>query len=179
MPENGLYCAEIMEVNSDNSRPPGCGMALKGCLIVTALVMGLFIAGLLYFSRVPSVKAIHVCGTNLQEVAAAISRYNDVAGHRPPNLRALAKQYLRDPAVLRCPLDKSPGGAPSYTYNPRAGDGQVMLECDRHRLKQDLPNSKLRVLGNGRFEYKVRASATPQRKQESAPSNTQERGGLH
>ena len=141
-----------MVVNNDNSRPPGCSTALKGCLIVTALVMGLFMAGLLYFARLPSVESIRVCSSNMQELAAAISRYSDVNGHRPPNLRALARQYLTDASVLRCPLDKSPGDAPSYTYNAQARNGQVMLECDRHRLRRDMPNSKLRVLGNGKFE---------------------------
>jgi len=141
-----------MVVNNDNSRPRGCSTALKGCLIVTALVMGLFMAGLAYFARLPSVQSIRVCSSNMQELAGAISRYDDVNGHRPPDLRALAKQYLNDTSVLRCPLDKSPGDAPSYNYNPRARDGQVMLECDRHRLKRDMPNSTLRVLGNGKFE---------------------------
>ena len=141
-----------MVVNNDNSRPPGCSTALKGCLIVTALVMGLFMAGLAYFARMPSVQSIRICSSNMQELAAAISRYNDVNGHRPPNLRALAKQYLNDTSVLRCPLDKLPGGQPSYSYNPQAKDGQVMLECDRHKLRRDMPNSKLRVLGDGKFE---------------------------
>ena len=114
--------------------------------------MGLFIAGTVYMARLPSVQSIRICSSNMQELAAAISRYNDVNGHRPPNLRALAKQYLSDTSVLRCPLDKSPGNEPSYNYDPRAGDGQVMLECDRHRVKSDMPNSKLRVLGSGKFE---------------------------
>lgn len=141
-----------MVVNNDNSRSPGCGTALKGCLIVTALVMGLFMAGLLYFARLPSVESIRVCSSNMQQLAGAISRYSDVNGHRPPNLRALAKEYVSDASVLRCPLDKSPGGAPSYAYNPKAMHGQAMLECDRHKLRRDMPNSKLRVLGNGKFE---------------------------
>jgi hypothetical protein len=143
-----------MVVNNDNSRSrsPGCSTALKGCLIVTALVMGLFIAGLLYFARLPSVQAMRICSSHMQEVASAVSRYEDVNGHRPSDLRALAKQYLSDPSVLRCPLDKSPGDAPSYAYNPRAKDDQIMLECDRHKLKRGMPNSKLRVLGNGKFE---------------------------
>lgn len=114
--------------------------------------MALFIAGMVYVMRLPSIHAMQQCASNLQEVGAAISRYEDVNDRRPAKLRELEKQYLSDASVLRCPLDKSPGNEPSYTYNPKATDSQVMMECDRHRLKRDMPKSKLQVLGDGTFK---------------------------
>lgn len=141
-----------MNDSDNNSIPAGCSTALKGCTIVIVLVMALFIAGMVYFMRLPSIHAMQICASNIQEVGAAISRYEDVNDRRPSDLRELEKQYLPKPSVLRCPLDTTPGDEPSYTYNPRAKNRQVMLECDRHALKQDMPKSKLRVLGDGTYQ---------------------------
>lgn len=141
----------LMSTNSDTPKAPGC-TPIKGCLIVTGLAIGLFMLAILYLMRMPGVKAIAVCIENEKQVSAAITRYNDVNGHRPAELRMLAKDYLSDPSVLRCPLDRSPGGKPSYAYNPTAIGKQVMLECDRHSLSPNAPNSKLRVLGDGTSE---------------------------
>ena len=143
-----------MAINNDNPNPVGCSLPLKGCLVAYLLVMALFLGVLTYFSRMPSVQAMGVCKYNLQELSAAISRYEDVTGNRPQKLEGLAKQYLKDPSVLRCPLDKSVGDAPSYIYNPNATDDQVMLECGRHKIRKDMPNSRLVVLGSGKFEIR-------------------------
>lgn len=113
--------------------------------------MALFIAAVLYVAKLPSVRALQVCTNNLQELGDAVSRYRDVTGHRPARLRDLEKQYLTSPSLLRCPLDKTPGNEPSYTYNPNARDSQPMLECDRHKLRPDMPKCKLRILGDGTY----------------------------
>ena len=143
-----------MAIKNDNSNPTGCSPPLRGCLIASLLVMALFIGVLAYFSRMPSMQAMGECKYNMQELSAAISRYEEVTGHRPEKLPDLAKQYLKDPSVLRCPLDKSSGKTPSYGYNPNANDGRVMLECDRHKIRKDMPNSKLLILGDGKFEIR-------------------------
>jgi|LSQX01.2.fsa_nt_gb hypothetical protein len=149
-----ILCAVPMATNNNNQNVIGCSAPLKGCLIVSAIVMALFLVALIHFSRMPSVHAIGTCKYNLQELAAAVSRYEDVTGSRPEKLKDLAGQYLSDKSVLKCPLDKTSDKTSSYTYNPKAKGGQVMIECDRHRLKKDMPNSRLRVLGDGKFEIK-------------------------
>ena len=143
-----------MAINNENPTPAGCSPPLKGCLVTTVIVMALFLGVLAYFSRMPSVRAMGVCKYNMQELAAAIDRYKAVNGHRPESLDELADQYLKDPSVLRCPLDKSSGDTSSYTYNPKAGDNQIMLECARYKLRHDMPNSILRVSGDGRFDVR-------------------------
>ena len=140
-----------MAIDNNNPNPTGFSGVLKACLITTAVFLVLIIALVAYMLRLPSLESISLCTSNMQEVAAAILRYTDVNGHRPSELQALVKNYLPKPSLLRCPLDKSPGNIPSYSYNPRAKDGQVMLECDRHRLWGNTPKSKLRVLGDGSF----------------------------
>jgi len=122
---------------------------MKGCLITTAVVLLLFMVAVYYFSRLPSVQSIQRCEANMQQIADAISRYDDVNGRRPADLKALQKEYLAKRAVLRCPLDRSPGDASSYAYHPNAGDREVMLECDRHKLRGDMPRSRLVVYGDG------------------------------
>jgi hypothetical protein len=141
-----------MATTVNNQRPRGSSLLLKSCLIITALILGLFILVMIYALRLDSVKSMVACGENMKELGAAIGRYTDVNGHRPAGLNALRKEYLQHASVLRCPLDKSPGDAPSYTYHPDAGDDQVMLECDRHHLRSDMPRSRLVVLGSGDFE---------------------------
>lgn len=140
-----------MAVNNDIPKPPGCSTPLKGCLIVVGLIMSLLLAAMIYLAKSPSMQAIFACKSNMAEISAAISRYEDVNGHRPPNLRALATNYLKDASVLRCPLDKSSGDKPSYTYNPSATGSQIMLECDRHRWAGELSVRKLQTQGDGTF----------------------------
>jgi len=142
-----------MEANNTTpQRPAGCSLLLKSCLVTTVLVIALFMAGLIYMVRMTSVRDLSTCAEHMREVAAAVERYDDVNSHRPAKLAALRKEYLKDPSVLRCPLDKSPGERPSYAYNPEARDGQTMLECDRHRIRDDMPISKLKIHGDGTFE---------------------------
>lgn len=141
-----------MAINTNNPNQTASGCMLRGCLIATAVITALFISMAIYMWHVPSMRERTVCQLHMIEVAAAISRYTDVNGHRPSNLHELAKEYLKDPSVLRCPLDKSGGDAPSYIYNPKASDSQIMLECNRHRLRSDMPKSRLVILGNGTFK---------------------------
>jgi len=142
-----------MALNTNNPTPPGCSKALKGCLVITTILLGLFIAAVFLATRIPSVRASGECMSNMQEVAAAISRYEDVEGRRPSDLKLLAKDYLEDRSVLRCPLDGSVGDTPSYAYNPKARGSGVMLECDRHKLMGQ--GLRFVVLGDGRFKQIV------------------------
>ncbi len=137
---------------STTTRQAGCSILLKSCLVITALLIVLFMAGLIYMLRMSSVRSLAACAENMRELSAAIRRYDDVNGRRPSELAVLREEYLQDASVLRCPLDKSPGSKPSYEYNPRARGTQVMLRCDRHRIRKDMPVSKLVVYGDGRFE---------------------------
>lgn len=138
-----------MATNDDIRNAPGCGGPLKGCLIIAAIVAGLLLAGLIYVSRMPGVGELAACKENMTQVAGAISRYEDVNGRPPPNLEVLAKKYLRDPSVLRCPSDTSPGDKPSYTYFPNAKGKQVMLEYDKERFAGQ--RMSLRVAADGTF----------------------------
>jgi hypothetical protein len=125
---------------------------MKGCLITTAVVLLLFMVVVYYFSRLPSVRSMQLCQENMQQIADAISRYQDVNGRRPADLAALRKEYLPKGASLRCPLDRSSGDASSYAYYRKAGDRDVMLECCRHKLRRDMPKSRLVVYGDGTFK---------------------------
>lgn len=138
-----------MATNSDTPKAPGCSTPLKGCLIIVGLAMMLLMATMIYLARLPSVQELAVCKLNMTDVSEAISRYEDVNGQPPPNLRVLASHFLKKPSVLRCPLDKSHDGQPSYTYYPKAKDHQVMLECGRHRFAGQ--PTKLRILADGTF----------------------------
>ena len=140
---------EASNNNNDNLRKPGCSLLLKSCLIITLLAVGLFIAAAIYVMRMPGVRPFATCGRiNMPQIVAAIERYQDVNGSRPSSLQVLRHEYLEDASVLRCPLDRTPGNKPSYTYNPKAGDKEVMLECDRHRLRKDAVNM-LSISGDG------------------------------
>jgi hypothetical protein len=138
-----------MAIDTENPKLPTYSGLMKGCLITTAVVLLLFMVAVYYFSRLPSVQSIQRCEANMQQIAGAISRYEDVTGRRPADLAALKKEYLPKGTTLRCPLDRSPGDTPSYAYHPDAGDGDVMLECDRHKLRGDMPGSRLVVYGDG------------------------------
>lgn len=133
-------------------RPRGCGRLFRGCAVIAVLMVLALIAMLVYGVRMPSVQALAMCQTNMLAVDAALERYNDVNGHYPPDLASLRKDYLKDPAVLRCPLDHSKTNEPSYIYHrpgPGASGDFVVLECLRHRLYPGLPMSRLTVTKDG------------------------------
>jgi len=143
-------------------RPRGCGRFLKGCLIIGALVVVVIIALFLTLNiisvwvlRKPEVRNMMICREHMVELGDALTRYRDVHGSYPEDLQDLKKEYLKNPEVLRCPLDKSPGTQPSYTYHkPDANspDDFVMLECARHRLGSDMPNTRLVLKKDQTFE---------------------------
>lgn len=102
--------------------------------------------------RMPGVNTTLKCRSNMEELGAAITRYKDVNNKYPEKLSDLKKEYLKDTSVLRCPLDKNKDNDTSYVYH-RPGPGAkgtfVMLECDRHRPRRDMPKIKLKLLKNG------------------------------
>lgn len=133
----------------------GPSRLFKGCAIVGVLAIVGLIMLLMYLMKMPSIRDIMLCRTNMVSVGNAIGRYYDFTGSYPTNLSDIKKEYLANPAVLRCPLDKSEDNKPSYKYNrpgPNAGDKFVILECDRHRLMKDMPVSKLILYKNGMVE---------------------------
>lgn len=135
-----------------NAAGCGCSTPLKACLVVGALVFVLLIGGLIWTLRLPAVRSLIRCRSNMTQIGEAIRRYHDVTGSYPPELAVLRRDYLKDPSVLRCPLDRSPGDAPSYLYHrlrPDSPERAVVLECDRHRLKPGKQRVKLLLLKNG------------------------------
>lgn len=141
-----------MEIDKGSRGP---SKLLKGCAIVGILAIVGLIVLLMYLMKMPSVKFIRECRMNMAAVGEAIGRYHDSTGDYPQDLRAIEKEYLADRSVLRCPLDKSKGDEPSYTYHrpgAKAGEKFVMMECNRHRLSKDMPVSKLVLYRNGIVE---------------------------
>jgi hypothetical protein len=107
---------------------------------------------LIYLGRLPFVQDIVKCRTNMADVGAALQRFCDVNGRYPAQLVDLERDYLKDPTVLRCPLDKSSDSNTSYTYHrPKASSPAdfVVLECTRHRLAKDMPRTKLLLHKDG------------------------------
>jgi len=144
---------------------------MKGCLITTAVLIGLFMGMTIWLARVPSVRDTMRCKTNMEEIGGALNRYSDVNGCYPANLESLKKDYLEDLSVLRCPLDKSTENSPSYIYHcpkENAKDTDVILECDRHRLYSGMPVSMLVLLKNGKFKV----INPPHRKTARAPEKS-------
>ena len=137
---------------SDNQSQSGCRKPLIACAVITALVIAAVVVLLIYLSRMPIVVNTWTCRRNMTEINDALRRYYDVNDVYPPDLDTLEKDYLKDKSVLRCPLDKSPGSAPSYVYHrpgPNSHGGFVVLECSLHRLGSDEPVTKLVLLKNG------------------------------
>ena len=136
----------------ETPRRTGCSRPLKACALILALLAIAFIATLIYMIRLPVVRSLVKCQSNMMAISAAIKRYNDVNGAYPPNLMALKKDYLKAPSVLRCPLSELGSDKPSYIYHrpgPNAPDDFAILECKLHKLRPDVPISKLQLLKNG------------------------------
>ncbi len=141
-----------------NRGPRGCRRLLIGCGVVTALIIAGFAALLIYTLRMPSARELLRCRDDMIAVGDALRRYEDVNGSYPPDLQALEKDYLKDPSVLRCPLDKSPSSQTSYIYHrpgPNAKGDFVVLECCRHRIRGDVPVSRLLILKDGTFNIET------------------------
>jgi hypothetical protein len=138
---------------SDNPSKSGCRKPLTACAVITALVIAVVVGLLIYLFRMPVIVNMRACQSKMIEINDALRRYYDVNGEYPPDLRTLEKDYIKDKSVLRCPLDKSPGNAPSYVYHRpgRNAPGDfVVLECSLHRLARNEPVIKLVLLKNGR-----------------------------
>ena len=142
-----------MEIDQSNERSKsGWSKLLKGCAVLAVLAVVGLIALLIYLMRMPAMKAIMDCRTNIVAVGEAIGRYHDATGNYPSDLQAIEKDYLANRSVLHCPLDKSKSRESSYTYHrpsANSGDRFIMLECNRHSLGKDMPISRLIFLKNG------------------------------
>ena len=149
---------------SDNQSQSGCRKPLTACAVITALVIAAVVTLLIYLFRLPVVVSMRACQTNMIEINDALRRYYDVNGVYPPDLDTLEKDYFKDKSVLRCPLDKSPGNAPSYVYHrpsPNAPGDFVVLECSLHRLGPNEPIPKLVLLKNGHVTVERLQSKKP------------------
>lgn len=142
-----------MEVRrGDLGERPGCSRPAKACAITLVAVVALFLGLMFYAFRMPVVRGVVRCQTNMREIGDALRRYNDVNRSYPRDLESMSKDYLKDPSVLRCPLDRSPSEAPSYIYHrpDSSSPGSfVVLECRHHDLGRDLPPSTLVYMKNG------------------------------
>lgn len=86
------------------------------------------------------------------EIGAALRRYADLHGSYPDDLSAIRKEYLKNPDVLRCPLDTSLNDRPSYIYHqpkPNSGPDFVVLVCPHHRFSTETPPARLVYLKKG------------------------------
>ncbi len=149
---NGCITLELE--NNNIKSMPGCSAPVRGCVIVLAAALVMLIGSLVWMLRMPTVKTMWKCRDNIIAIGAALERYNTVNGKYPAKLSDLKKEYLTDPSVLRCPLDKSEKDATSYTYNrpgPGSPDDFIVLECHRHKISEDLPQTSLRLLKSGRL----------------------------
>jgi hypothetical protein len=121
-------------------------------MVVLVLVALVFVGLLLYAMRMPAVRGMLKCQSNLMEVGGALRRYADLHGSYPRDLSAIEKDYLKDPSVLRCPLDRNSGGVSSYIYHPPGPNAKgdfVVLVCTRHRFSRDTPATQLVYLKKG------------------------------
>jgi len=113
---------------------------------------------LVLLARMPAVRSLTICRAHMAAIGGALGRYNDANDEYPETLNQLKGVFLKDNAVLRCPLDKSKGDAPSYIYRrPRNSSPGTfpMLECDRHRLRKDISLSKIILQKNQEFSVSV------------------------
>lgn len=127
-------------------QPQGCSRSFRACIVVVGLLTVLFLGLLVYAFRMPAVRGVVRCKSNLEAIGAALGRYNDVNGSYPRSLAEIRSEYLKDPSVLRCPLDEARAGDTSYVYHrPKstAKDSFVILECHHHRLLRDAPPTVL------------------------------------
>ncbi len=155
-----------MELDANVNRNVGCSRSLKGCAIIVAVAFVAVIALLIYMSRMPVVQDVVTCRMNMTAVGAALNRYHDVHNAYPETLDELKKDYLKNPSVLRCPLDKSPGTEPSYIYHrPKSNSPAkfVVLECCRHRLSKGMPISKMQLRKDGSITLEANPKAPRER----------------
>lgn len=93
--------------------------------------------------RNPEISDLATCKLHMSEIYGAIERYRAVHDDNyPPSLDALKDDYMKDPSVLKCPLDKTGSKTTSYEYTPPKGEpdpDQVIVSCRRHRANPKLP----------------------------------------
>jgi hypothetical protein len=142
-----------VEMNLPEPRTPrGCSRPLKACAVILALVVVAVILLFWYALRMPAMRALVQCQTNMMAVGQALQRYEDVNGVYPKDLDTLKKDYLKDDSVLRCPLVKPDEEGSCYIYHrpgPGADDKFVILECDLHKTRGEVPIKKLQLLKDG------------------------------
>lgn len=127
-------------------------------MVVLVLVALVFAGLLLYAMRMPAVRGMLGCQSNLMEVGGALRRYSDLHGSYPRDLSAIEKDYLKDPSVLRCPLDRDPSGVSSYIYHRPGANAKgdfVVLVCTRHRFSRDTPRTQLVYLKKGAVHVRI------------------------
>lgn len=108
--------------------------------------------------RYPTISDIANCQLNLPEIYGAVERYRATHEDKyPPSLDILRKEYMKDPSVLVCPLDKSKSGKTSYTYTPpkeNPKEDDILIRCNRHRVRLDLPIIEVYITVNGEAGFK-------------------------
>jgi len=138
----------------------GCGWPLKGCAVVTVVVIFALVGLLVYALMLPGWRDLRKCQANMTQINDALGRYYDVNGEYPPDLQTLAKEYLKDESVLRCPLSKPGKSGSSYIYNrpgPHSPGGFPVLVCECHSKRNDLPIRRLILLKNGQLKLEARS----------------------
>jgi|GEM_PF-5458881 len=131
---------------------------LRWTAVITTLAALMLILAVTLLMRYPTVSDIVECQLNMPEIYGAVQRYRATHDDQyPPSLDVLRKEYMKDTSVLTCPLDKSKSGKTSYTYTPPkedANDDDILISCNRHRVRHDLPVIEVYITVGGVAGFK-------------------------
>jgi hypothetical protein len=140
---------------------------LRWTAVITTLAALMLILGVAMLMRNTSISNIAKCQLNMPEIYGAVERYRATHDDKyPPDLDILRKEYMKDPSVLICPLDKSNSGKTSYTYTPPKEDADgsdILISCNRHRVRDDFPILEVYITVDGDAGFR------PEPKDESLP----------
>ncbi|MBI2843378.1 MAG: hypothetical protein HYX78_08255 [Armatimonadetes bacterium] len=117
-----------------------------GCSVIIVFLVGLLAIATLAVYRSPYYRSVINCNRRIESAGAALDRYAIKNDAYPESLMGLAPDYL--PAdELYCPLVTDHSAAYSY-FRPAVDtpDGAVVLECNRHRMKSNVPPIIIRYL---------------------------------
>lgn len=140
----------------------GCWkFGLIGCGVIAAIVVLGMVGMVYYVSKNTAVKQMVLCSKNMQEIHAALVRYEIRNKTYPSDLRELVPDFLPNKSVLHCPADSSTIEV-SYTYMkpaPGAPDTTIVLSCDRHKFKDIVV--PLRMQKDGRMAPQEHPPGSP------------------
>lgn len=105
---------------------------LPQLLLVLSVVSILAAVSLSVFTRSRAMARRSTCDMQLKTLTVALDAFREETGRYPEHLdELLAKKYLTDPAMLKCPADPRPGGSYDDYYVMRAArdSGELPILC--------------------------------------------------